>query len=566
MIDVKAKSLFDRLGGRLAVALVAALLSLLFAVKIWGADVWWHLATGRWVVEHGEIPKVDPFSFTAAGAPWINVNWLADLILYGTHSLGGPSALVLLMVLVGFGLLFSLGMALRLFGVRFPMTAATLAYAAVIVQPRFSMPRPSSLGGLFIAFGIYLCARWWAKRDWSVYLFVPLFAAWMFVHSSVVVCLAMCSILLAASLLFPTDREARVSLTVVTAALWAMFLFLDRGRQIITHIAAYDESSLVVKYTNEWAPITLDMTTVWIPWALFAIAVAGGALKFRSWPVPLGLAALGLVLGTRFLRHVYPAVLLTAPAAALTFQSIALTLEKKNMLLAARAAPALVFAVVTGSHFAANDGVVMVDNFGFGELTSNYPHDTLEALRRLPPGRTMNDYAIGGYLIWRGMPGGVYMDGRTAQVYDEKKIRELLDDIVRSPSGLGKVADRYRIVYGLTQFRAPFYQAMMILPEWIPVYFGDSTVLFVRRAELKRLDGTGLEPLSSVKYLDDGEWLSSFYGVILATPERREEFVRQYLKAAAQNPDSEILKEIIKFLSAQKPDVARSILEMCRTD
>ena len=31
-------------------------------------DFWWHLRTGQLIVDTGAIPKVDPFSFTAAGS------------------------------------------------------------------------------------------------------------------------------------------------------------------------------------------------------------------------------------------------------------------------------------------------------------------------------------------------------------------------------------------------------------------------------------------------------------------------------------------------------------------
>ena len=33
-------------------------------------DVSWHVAAGRWILEHGRVPKTDPFSFTMAG-DWI---------------------------------------------------------------------------------------------------------------------------------------------------------------------------------------------------------------------------------------------------------------------------------------------------------------------------------------------------------------------------------------------------------------------------------------------------------------------------------------------------------------
>src|SRR5438552_3373985 len=42
-------------------------------------DYWWHLATGRWMLEHGRIPFHDPFSYTHAGQTWYAHEWLAEL-------------------------------------------------------------------------------------------------------------------------------------------------------------------------------------------------------------------------------------------------------------------------------------------------------------------------------------------------------------------------------------------------------------------------------------------------------------------------------------------------------
>ena len=46
------------------------------------ADLWWHLAIGRYIVEHLAIPRHDVFSYTYEGARCLNPEWLADVFLY----------------------------------------------------------------------------------------------------------------------------------------------------------------------------------------------------------------------------------------------------------------------------------------------------------------------------------------------------------------------------------------------------------------------------------------------------------------------------------------------------
>jgi hypothetical protein len=51
-------------------------------------DLGWQLATGRWVVQHLQIPSTDVFSYTVPGAPWIYPVG-SGLLFYGIYIVGG---------------------------------------------------------------------------------------------------------------------------------------------------------------------------------------------------------------------------------------------------------------------------------------------------------------------------------------------------------------------------------------------------------------------------------------------------------------------------------------------
>src|SRR5258705_4868922 len=88
--------------GRFAPGLVIALTAVLSLRRFDNTDTWWHLAAGRWIVQHRRIPSLDPLSFTAGDHPWVNVQWLFDVIIYGLHQLGGPKLLVIVSGLADF--------------------------------------------------------------------------------------------------------------------------------------------------------------------------------------------------------------------------------------------------------------------------------------------------------------------------------------------------------------------------------------------------------------------------------------------------------------------------------
>jgi len=60
---------------------------------ITASDLWVALASGRWIVEHGSVPSTDVFSYTAAGAPWFNQEWLSQVAFYELYRQTGAAGL-----------------------------------------------------------------------------------------------------------------------------------------------------------------------------------------------------------------------------------------------------------------------------------------------------------------------------------------------------------------------------------------------------------------------------------------------------------------------------------------
>jgi len=60
------------------------------------SDGWWHLASGRTIVERGSIPHEDPFSHTKAGTPWVDNGWLTQVGFYLLYRWLGYAGLGLL--------------------------------------------------------------------------------------------------------------------------------------------------------------------------------------------------------------------------------------------------------------------------------------------------------------------------------------------------------------------------------------------------------------------------------------------------------------------------------------
>jgi len=59
-----------------------------------GSDLWWHLASGRWLWQTRTLNFTDPWSYTRHGQPWLSHEWFSDLIFHAWSSVFGMTTLV----------------------------------------------------------------------------------------------------------------------------------------------------------------------------------------------------------------------------------------------------------------------------------------------------------------------------------------------------------------------------------------------------------------------------------------------------------------------------------------
>ena len=131
----------------------------LFSLRgIYGDDIWFHLATGKYVFIKRSIPVIDIFSFTAEGKTWINQNWLSDLVFYLTIKFTGEIGLGLLMAAIitsSMFLVFKAGMNIVK---RKELLLTGLFLVSFFAIPRFQA-RPETGSYFFLILVIYLLTR-----------------------------------------------------------------------------------------------------------------------------------------------------------------------------------------------------------------------------------------------------------------------------------------------------------------------------------------------------------------------------------------------------------------------
>src|SRR5580693_5273437 len=91
------------------VAVIFLGLFALAARNVTDPDIWWHLETGQYIVEHRSVPHTDPFSYTRAGERWVAHEWLTDILLYVldvTTGFGGMIVVFAMILCAAFFLLY----------------------------------------------------------------------------------------------------------------------------------------------------------------------------------------------------------------------------------------------------------------------------------------------------------------------------------------------------------------------------------------------------------------------------------------------------------------------------
>lgn len=151
-------------------------------------DLAYGIRTGELILSGAGIPRADTTTFTAAGHPWVDQHWLANVIFGASCGIGGWSALQVLWVGV---VAATVGLAARAAfvagaGIR---TSVVVALAGFVVAAQGFGLRAQALGLLCLAIVLVLVA---SRRDKPglPWLSVPLLAVWANLHGSFVVGMA----------------------------------------------------------------------------------------------------------------------------------------------------------------------------------------------------------------------------------------------------------------------------------------------------------------------------------------------------------------------------------------
>ena len=462
-------------------------------------DTLWHIAAGRWIVTQQQLPTTDMFSWSMPGTPWTAHEWLSEVILYGVWSMGGFHGVVILVTAC-----FALTAA---YVVRFlcarmePQQVPAVALLVLGMMETHFLARPHVMAWPLLAIwtGTLVAAvdhdrapPWWL---------LLLLLAWANLHASFTLALGIAAALALDALLSAPSAE-RLQLV----RRWGLFgigtlvacTINPNGLGTLLHAVHMMQMKEMLALISEWKSADFHEFQLILVWMIvvFGLALTG---RLRLSPVRTVLLLGLLYMALKHVRYQSTLALasifiLAAPlGVALRFRrssaaahsahggdgeprTAALDAVMHRLSAATRPAAMLGTVVLASAWF-----IIAHDRMPSEPVAHIVPDRAIAAYQTagLGPGRLLNSYKFGGYLIFKDVP--VFIDGR-ADMYGDPFLKALDEAVtLKTPHSLESLLDRHRISWTLLATNSAAVEVLDHLPTWRRLYGDSIAVVHVRQ-------------------------------------------------------------------------------------
>lgn len=458
-------------------------------------DTLWHIRTGQWVLDHARVPTVDFFSYTAAGKPWISMQWLSQVIYALTFDAGGWRAMAILAAASSAAIVGIVCFYLLRY-LRFSVAVWCAVLTGAAIGPQFTA-RPHVFSYVLLA--LWMISLLDASDDEKFDLpplstLAPLMILWANMHGSftyglllLYISSAFCFHYHYVKLNYGKCRRI-LAVTAITTACAAVTPY-GIGPAFMT--AKLTSMNFASEYISELrSPDFHASNFVLIYFVAILLAIAGFGIRLSGARlISFGLAA---ATGLRYMRALLMYFLLVpiilARPAARRFPFLARQFSGEEFpdrkvtpdallgVLQKRATSVVVgclaAALLATASVWARDDIVPPKAIAPAAAIDFVKHANIT-------GNVFNGQEFGGYLVWSGIP--VFIDGRL-EVYGDTFLRQYAQTV--SLADVGKayaVLDEYDIKWALLNPHEPLAAELTRNAAWEKPYADADAAVFVRR-------------------------------------------------------------------------------------
>lgn len=404
---------------------VGALLATQAHLQFADNDLWGRLAGAALWFGSGHFPWTDVLSFTAAGRPWVDHEWLSSVVFYGALRVGGEPGLLILKDLVLAG---CAGLVFLVHRKIYRVSGFYAFFALLFLSPMIDLAFASTVRCQVFSFLFFLCFLGWLEKPRTPFALIPLGIVWANLHGGFILgILLLFGYAAAARLENRSPLPFLASSVAILAGTAVANPYGPRYLQFLAKAWTMDRSDII-----EWQPLWSRFS--WERLAIGAVVLVGAylaiqRLRERRAQAPalilLGLAVMAvksyrfkafLVLGAA----AYFPVLISDSAARLPMLSALSKHAERwiDRLVLMIAASSLLVLGSAGSH--PLSAPIMPEIF--------FPVDPIAYLRAAgASGNLLAPFSSGEFAAWALYPKmKVAIDGRFEEVYSLEETRKWL--------------------------------------------------------------------------------------------------------------------------------------------
>ncbi len=531
-------------------------------------DLWYHLNSGRYILEHLSLPTNSYFSFVS-DREWTDYFWLFQVVVYKLFSFIGYHGLIILKTVVYLAVfsLISLYFLRRPEGNKLYVAAAILFYFLVLV-PRYLLVRPHIFSYLFIVAFLYILE--FKPRKITVCL--PLLAVlWMNLHGieypvMIIICLAYV-IESYIRRLKTKSHFARTELFYVASIAISMGTIFLTPHGVKLLEMPFISTAYASQYIKELRPLSLEDLLVFrgsiispsyitvFSLLLFGstVAVLKSILTKRVRISHLILFVAGVFLLTKGVRFIAESALLAIPVIAANVPlSVALhKLHNDRKTFSAASILLVVLLVVMPLKFLKN---LFPQQTKYPVSERGLPAGVAAFLKRLDVGGSiLNDPNNGGYLQWELYPKyKIFMDMEVPLLFTDEDFYIAMNSFA-NVEVLRKVISKYNPSFIIVpNINIAFKEIIKRFPDYILVFFDDVEVLYVNKktypAIAERFELKTIDPYTIIG--QDISQLSS---------EERSDVLEELFELIKIYPDSNIVNQVIAMMYNMEGEYLKAI-------
>jgi hypothetical protein len=469
---------------------------------VYNYDFWWHLATGKYIMETKSLPQSDPFSYTTHESPTdrksliLRGYWLAQVIFYQVFRLWDLMGIIVLRSILLLLFLFFVFLTIRKQGSS-DFLALILTAGVFVFSKGYMGERPQLFTFLFFSVIFYLLEDFRVNRSRKIFFIPALMLFLSNMHPGYIVCILLISLYLAGQGILAIYKKDSAEGQVKTLfGVWLLTiivsLFNPNGLLAFTEVFALGKHNRGIVefmptfylYANKLKPLDYS----YLIFLSFSLCTLRYFRKIT--PVQILVLTIFIIMSFIAIRYVIFYMCVAAPIIAGIIMNIKdkKTLKRPFEILKAKEGLLYLITCIAGVALVFQ-AIPALARYEFTSDTSfSAPKDAADFIEKQAiSGNMFNEYGYGGYLMWRLYPKKkVFIDGRTLEpdVYEDYNI--IASASTDNNRSWEDILRQYNVTYVITPpllsrgEMYPIVDALLEKVDWALIYSDHLSLVFLK--------------------------------------------------------------------------------------